>query len=521
MYSKEIKTNLQQRTKLLLKAKNNRELQQILKKKCQNSPLFFFNMFLFTYKPKAVWEEWEPTSPHFPFITYSFQDEFIEWIIKCVENWEDNITEKSREMWFSWMILWIALWWFLFRSWSGLIGSYKESCVDRAWDMDSLFERLRYMIERLPNWLKPEDLTCKYMNIWSKKLWASIAWDSWDAFGTWWRRKWVFLDEFSLWNNDEMAFRKTKDITNCRIFGGTPEWKSNVYWKIMTNHPDYKNIELKKFRLHWSSHPLKSHTWYEKQKKTRTKLDIAQELDISYDDSVSWAVYEDFDKLVKFEKLEYNEEYKLYTSWDFGRDSNVCQVWQKDFKYNKLYLLLSFRRVNRHIKQFAWLIIWEPTQWFKYTKKDFELMAETKKLANLYAWHFWDPYNWDSKSTNADFTIKEILSEFWIHISLKRDTSLETRITKTKLALNRIIIDYEQNIDCIESMRQSRYPKQKEASEDTREKRKPIHDENSHHRTAFEYFIDNEPKVLFHSIDSRMRNKYINRITGELMKKKN
>lgn len=515
MYSKDIEQNLKQRANLLIKSKNNTQLQLILKKKCSDSPLFFFNMFLFTYKPKAVWDEWEPTSPHFPFITFDFQDDFILSIIDCIKNWQDNITEKSREMWFSWMILGIALWGFLFKGWSWLIGSYKESCVDRAGDMDSLFERLRYMLDRLPSWLQTEDLTSKYMNIWSKSLWASISGDAGDAFGTWWRRKWVFLDEFSLWNRDEVAFRKTKDITNCRIFWWTPEWKSNVYWKIMTNHIDYKNLELKKFRLHWSSHPLKNHTWYEKQKKTRTKLDIAQELDISYDDSVSWAVYEDFDKLVKFEKIEFNPEYKLYTSWDFWRDSNVCQIWQKDFKYNKLYLLFSFRRKNRHIKQFAWLLVGEPTQWFQYTKEDFEIMEYTKKLNWNYSWHFWDPYNWDSKSTNADFSIKEILASFSIYLSLKRNTSLESRITQTKLALNKITIDYENNIDAIESLRQSKYPKKKIWAQETKEKTKPIHDDNSHHRTAFEYFIDNEPKIL--NIISN-RKSYVNRITWEEVK---
>lgn len=517
MWDKDIKNNLRQRAKLLLKSKNNNKLQAIVKRKCRESPLFFFNMFLFTYKPKSVWEEKEPTSPHFPFITYPFQDDFILWIIDCIEKGEDNITEKSREMWFSWMILWIALWWFLFKSWSGLIGSYKESCVDRSWDIDSLFERLRYMLERLPDWLKSDDISSKYMNISSKKIGASISWDSGDAFWTWWRRKWVFLDEFSLWNKDELAFRKTKDITNCRIFGWTPEWKSNVYWKIMTNHPDYKELELQKFRLHWSSHPLKSNTWYEKQKKYRTKQDIAQELDISYDDSVSWAVYEDFDRLVSFDKLEYNPEFKLYTSWDFGRDSNVCQIWQKDFKHNKLYLIFSFRRVNRHIKQFASLLIWEASQWFKYTKEDFKVMEYTKKLKNLYAWHFWDPYNSDSKTTNADFSIKEILSEFWIYLSSNKRTSLESRITKTKLSLNRISIDYENNIDVIESLRQSRYPKQKENSQETKEKTKPIHDENSHHRTAFEYFIDNEVNVLFET--NKRQKIFINRITWEIIKK--
>lgn len=155
IYSKNPDENLRQRVKLLLAAKDNIELQQIIKRKCSEDPIFFFNMFLFTFKPKAVGDEWEPENPNIPFITFPFQDEYIRDIIWCIENSQDNSTEKSREMWFSWMILGAAgVWGWIFRWWSWLIGSYKEDYVDTKGDMDSSFERLRYMLERLPEWMK-------------------------------------------------------------------------------------------------------------------------------------------------------------------------------------------------------------------------------------------------------------------------------------------------------------------------------------------------------------------------------
>lgn len=509
IYSKEELTNLQERAKLLIEAKHNEELQLIIMKKCSEDVLFFFNMFLYTYKPKAVWNEWEPANPNIPFITYDFQDTYIKDIVQCIESQQDNITEKSREMWFSWQILWVALWGFLFKWRSWLIWSYKEDYVDTSWNMDSAFERLRFMLEKLPKWMKPYDLVSKYMWISSKALWCEVAWDSWVNFWTWWRRKWVFLDEFALWSTDWTAFRKTKDVTNCRIFWWTPEWKSNIYGKIMTNHPDYIWLNIKKFRLHWSQHPLKTKEWYEEQKTKRTKLDIAQELDISYDNSVVDAVYEDFERLVQFRDIEYNSQYKLYTSWDFWRDSNALIIWQKDFQHNKLYILKSIKRVNRDIKKFWAFITWTPTQWYEYDKTDLEEIEEMSNLKWLYAWHFWDPYNWDSITTNATKSIKDILWELWIYLTLKTWSTVESRITATKLSLNRIIINYNKCIDLVESMRQSRYPKVKEWSQSTTERTKPVHDENSHYRTAFEYFIDNEPIVLnIKKIDFKIRRKY-------------
>lgn len=499
MYSKDFNTNLKERANLLLKAENNPELQALIMKKCKDVetwPLYFFNMFLFTYKPKAVWDEWEPTNPNLPFITYPFQDDFIMDIIWCIINSQDNATEKSREMWFSWQLLWIWLWGFLFQWWSGLIGSYKEDYVDKQGSMDSAFERLRFMLDKLPSWMKPDDIVAKFMSISSKKLWAEIGWDSWKNFGTWGRRKWVFMDEFQAWQEDEMAWRKTKDVTNCRIIGGTPEWKFNVYWKIMTNHPDYAGLDIKKFKLHWTLHPLKTQEWYEAQKKKRTKLDIAKELDISYDDSVTGAVYPSFLEKVRIWDFPYNPNLKTYTSWDFGRDSNVVIFWQKDFEKDRLKIFSACDKVDWDIDKFAAFVTWTPTQWFEYEQNDLDKIEEMywKKYTN----HFWDPYNWDSKTTNAKKSISDILQDMWIHLTLNRWSSLENRITDTGLALDRIDID-KSCYKLIESMTQSRYPKVKEWSQATSEKTKPIHDENSHYRTAFEYFIDNEPSSIEYS----------------------
>ena len=510
-YSTDINENLKQRTRLLMKAEkweNKDEIRKIIIRKCKEDPLFFFNMLLWTYKPKAVWDEWEPINPNIPFITWDFQDEYILKIIHCIENQEDNITEKSREMWFSWQILWIWLWWFLFRGWSWLIWSYKEDYVDTQGNMDSAFERLRYMMSRLPKWIKPKDIISKYMSISSKTIWAEIAWDSWANFGTWWRRKWLFMDEFALWSTDLTAFRKTKDVTNCRIIGWTPEGKGNVYGKIMTNHPDYSHIKIKKFRLHWSQHPLKTQEWYERQKSQRTALDMAQEIDISYDNSITWAVYSTFEQMVRFEDIKYNKSMKLYTSWDFGLDSNALIFWQKDFLTDKLYIIKSIRRVWREIEQMLAFVLWEFQQGFVYTKEDEEDLEYCKNLRWLFSWHIWDPYNWNSKTTNAKQSISDIFQTKWIHLTLKRWSTVQIRIRATTLALKRITINPLTCIDLIESMRQSKYPKTAENSQSTQEKWIPIHDDNSHYRTAFEYFIDNEPTSLPSTIIKRKKQRW-------------
>lgn len=455
-------------------------------RKCKEDPIFFFNMFLWTYNPRLA-------VPHIPFITYPYQDDFIKQIVESVEIGVDVWVEKSRDMWLSWTMLWIFLWWFLFKEWSVLLGSYKEDYVDAQWNMDSAFERLRYMVRRLPKQMRPKWLLNKYMNLSAPWCWE-ISWDVWVNFWTWWRRKVVFMDEFALRPRDETALQKTKDVTECRIFWWTPNWTSNVYGKVMTNHKAYRHLLNKKIRLPRRLHPLKTNVWYEFQKMTRTATDLAQEVDISYETSVVNAVYPLFLQMATKWTFVYDVNRHTYWSWDFGRDSIAFCLWQKDFQTGNVYLIKSFRRVNWNIKDFAGLVLWKPyagNSWV-YDERDFKIM-KFMQLVRFHD-HFWDPYNSDSRTVVSDDSIRKALSEMWINITTNRRSTLRERITKTQLGMNRLFYDKD-NYEREQSIIQSHYPQKSENRELTTEQRQPVHDENSHFRTCTEYFFDNEPLV--------------------------
>ena len=88
--------------------------------------------------------------------------------------------------------------------------------------MDSHFERIRYINDNLPIWMRPNDIQSYFQTIHSKVCGAEIAGDAGENFGTGGRRKLIFMDEFALWTNAETAYRKTRDISRCRIINGTP-----------------------------------------------------------------------------------------------------------------------------------------------------------------------------------------------------------------------------------------------------------------------------------------------------------
>ena len=484
-YIKQVQENNKEKRLELLKYSSPEGWVTIIRK-CKEDPIFFFNMFLWTYNPRL-------DKPHVPFITYPYQDDFIKQIVDAVETGIDVWIEKSRDMWLSWTMLWIFLWGFLFKEWSVLLGSYKEDYVDAQGNMDSAFERLRYMIKRLPKQLKPKDMLSKYMNISAPWCWE-ISWDVWVNFWTWGRRKVVFMDEFALRPRDETALQKTKDVTECRIFWWTPNGTGNVYGKVMTNHKAYRHLLNKKIRLPWRLHPLKTNVWYEFQKMTRTATDLAQEVDISYETSVVNAVYPLFLQMATKGTYVYDVNRHTYWSWDFGRDSIAFCLWQKDFQTGNVFLIKSFKRVNWNIKDFAGLVLWKPYAWnsWVYDERDFKIM-KFMQLVRFHD-HFGDPYNSDSRTVVSDDSIRKALSEMWINITTNRKSTLRERITKTQLGMNRLFYDKD-NYEWEQSIIQSHYPQKSENRELTTEQRQPVHDENSHFRTCTEYFFDNEPLV--------------------------
>jgi len=489
---KDRNANLRYRLNIFKEAENDPKLQAMLIRQCEVDPIFFINSFAWTYDPRLT------DHNDIPFILYDYQNKFILDQINCIETGQDSITEKSRDMGFSWMIVAMQVWAWRFKQWASLYGSYKESYVDQQGNMDSHFERLRYTIKRLPQWMLPSDYFEKYMSIQGGG--AEISGDSGKNFGTGGRRKFVVLDEFALWENDMKAFRKTRDITPCRIIGATPEGRYNVYGRIMTDHRDYQHLSIKKNRLHWSLHPLKTQEWYEEQKLKSTPLDIAKELDISYDESVTGAVYKDFKERINVGDYQFDPKLPLYTSWDYGRDMTAIIWWQKNFKTDSLYIVDAYQKSDQDIEFFAAFVTGVPTAGFSYDDEEMEMIQKHAAWKSKYMGHIGDPYNGDSQSVVTRNTVATQLAKYGINLILqftyvagRGSSHVQERIRKVHLALPRFFIN-RNLVDYMSCMMQARYPKTREGSEYVKEKYLPIHDGTSHFRTSTEYFIDNEPK---------------------------
>ena len=103
----------------------------------------------------------------------------------------------------------IILWGWHFKQWDALVGSRKAEEVDKRGDMGTLFQKLRFMIRRLPIWIFDKPLTHntdKVMMMAHPVHGAVIAGEGNNQdFGRSDRKKLCFLDEFTSWEQTDIA----------------------------------------------------------------------------------------------------------------------------------------------------------------------------------------------------------------------------------------------------------------------------------------------------------------------------
>lgn len=337
---KGLEENLKYRSDIVAYCDEHPEARESVIEACRQDPLFFFNVFLWTYDPHI------DAYPVVPFITYEFQDKNILDIVGLLGN-SDLTTEKSRDMGVTWYHLGVIFWSWMFHDWvSYLVASRSEDLVDKTDDKKTLFWKIDFMLEHLPDWMRPA-FERRKLNLTNKSNNSSIDGESTNTgLGKGDRRTAVFLDEFAEMEHGDKLLEQIRDVTQCRLVCSTPLGKNHM-WRLSMKS------EIRKHRVHWSSHPDKGEgayildgktrsPWYDKQCQRALSLrEIARHLDISYDESeermFSEALVEDL--LISYAKpqiasgyLKYDDRYRKY---EFINDVNgPLKIW---FSPNALY----------------------------------------------------------------------------------------------------------------------------------------------------------------------------------------
>jgi hypothetical protein len=245
---KGLKQNIAYRRALMLRAQVDQDFRHACYIRAKRDPIWYCDSFGFTYSPKEF-----PNRPVRPFILWDYQERGLKQILDAVGK-HDLLGEKSRDTGFTWLFdLACEHLAHFFERQSILLLSRKEALVDG--DPDSLMWKIDFFIENLPGWLRPRiertSLEIRFLDTHSVINGESTNSDA----GRGGRRTLMGLDEFPAVDNGHEILRATRDVTNTRVFIGTPQGASGAYYdtreKFAKTHPD------RILRFHWSEHPLK------------------------------------------------------------------------------------------------------------------------------------------------------------------------------------------------------------------------------------------------------------------------
>lgn len=288
---------------------------------CSRDINYFINNWCYTFDPRRP-------PKHFPFVQYDYQEKTIDWFSDRLANKENGLLEKSRDMGVTWLAGCFSVQHWLFdQGFTCLFGSEKEVKVDDK-TMDSIFGKLRYLLRKLPRFLRPEGFSLDttddtYMRLLNPANGNQITGESANPnFGRSGRSSICFLDEFAHMPRTDLVWASITENSDCVIPLSTPNGKGNEFGRLR------HETEIPVLSLHWSLHPLKDDDWYQNKKKDRLPWQIAQELDLSYESSKRGKIYK-FERQwhIASEIIYCDPELEQWVAWDFGIADPTAILW--------------------------------------------------------------------------------------------------------------------------------------------------------------------------------------------------
>ena len=269
-------------------------------------PAEFIMDWMDTYDPRKSPTNANPAlrgEKWMPFVFFKRQKDVIDFFESCSHDQTSGLVEKCRDFGLTWLACGYSVWRWLFIKNDAIgWGSRKEMLVDKPGDPDSIFEKIRLMLKRLPRIWLPAGFSwgrnSTYMKLLNPENGAIIAGEAGDNIGRGGRRSCYFLDEASHLERPEKVEAALGDNTNVRIDISSVNGVGNVFHRRRENgviwSPDVKDYPfgfVRVFIADWRDHPLKTQEWYDARKARYEREGMAhifaQEVDRNYAAAVS------------------------------------------------------------------------------------------------------------------------------------------------------------------------------------------------------------------------------------------
>jgi phage terminase large subunit len=249
--------------------------------------IYWFNNYCWTYDPRLLGRRGNDgvaLSPYTRFQLWPKQEEFIRWLHDRVEANEEWLTEKSRDAGVSYLCCGYALnRWLFLDGFKATFGSRKAEYVDKSGQPDSLFEKIRIMLRRLPDWMQPDQFSwgrdSLFMRLVNPSTGAIISGEGGDDMGRGGRSSLYIVDEAAFLPNAESVEKALSGNTDCVGWVSSVQGMGNLFAR--KRHSILKAHQI--FRLHWRDDPRKTEEWAAaKQASLSDPAAWASEYEIDY-----------------------------------------------------------------------------------------------------------------------------------------------------------------------------------------------------------------------------------------------
>jgi phage terminase large subunit len=268
----------------------------------EKHPGDFVNTWCDTYDPRNAFHIGR--SVRMPLILFPRQWDLFEFMQNLVENQCNGLIEKSRDMGATWCAGGFSVANFLFARGSSIgWGSRKEALVDRGGDIDSIFEKLRYLLRSVPPCFYPRGFdpdNMPHMKIVNPIFETSITGESGDDIGRGGRKLAYFKDESAHYERPEKIEAALGDNTNVQIDISSVHGLGNVFHRKRESGTDWEpgdpmyRARTNVFVMDWRDHPGKSQEWYNDREAAAKEAGLIhifrQEVDRDYSAAIEGTI---------------------------------------------------------------------------------------------------------------------------------------------------------------------------------------------------------------------------------------
>ena len=307
MISKNPIENVKWRSLMWDESRSDVVLQRGLIQRIREDAGFWFDGFVWTFDPRR-----EEGCRTLPMVLWDAQEKTLADIVEAVDLQHDLVADKSRDEGLTWLVLGeFARRFCVERECPMTCISRVEDCVDRRGDPDALFWKLDFLLAALPPWVvRADEIERRYLHFGNRRTLSTIDGRATTGdVGAGGRQRAMFFDEFARVPDDEEACASSKDTSRCRIFVSTPQVTGRAFKRMRFEG------KIPVTTLHWSTDPRKnaglyrSHggalevvdkgysfaegypfvldgkvrsPWYDKEDRERSRLEMAENVDIEY-----------------------------------------------------------------------------------------------------------------------------------------------------------------------------------------------------------------------------------------------